>query len=155
MNGAEMILAERARQVADEGWTPEHDDAHDRGELRHAASCYIVAAGDDARPNFTPPDGWPFEAEAWKPSERIDDLVKAGALIAAEIDRLLRRGHTHGREPGVVPVDLREVIDFLNRREGTSHRLWLERHATAESIARRFAPERRNQQTREEARDGL
>ena len=34
------VLAERARQVSVEGWTPEHDDAHASGEMAGAASCY-------------------------------------------------------------------------------------------------------------------
>jgi len=33
---------------------------------------------------------WPWGKEWWKPSDRRRDLVKAGALIAAEIDRLDR-----------------------------------------------------------------
>lgn len=37
------------------------------------------------------PDGWPFGQDWWKPSnDPIRNLVKAGALIAAEIDRLHR-----------------------------------------------------------------
>lgn len=41
---------------------------------------------------YRPPDDWPWEPEAWKPEpEAIDNLMKAGALIAAEIDRLQRR----------------------------------------------------------------
>ena len=43
MNGVQLIAAERTRQVADEGWTPEHDDIHDIGELLSAAVCYTVA----------------------------------------------------------------------------------------------------------------
>lgn len=46
--GAELIAAERERQIKEEGWNEQHDDQWGYGEL-----------------------------------------VKAGALIAAEIDRLL------------------------------------------------------------------
>lgn len=38
---------------------------------------------------------FPFSSVWWKPSpeNRIKELAKAGALIAAEIDRLQRLGH--------------------------------------------------------------
>lgn len=83
MTGVELIAYERAWQVRN--WTPEHDDQHNQVELVTAAICYARAwAGDPV-----PPD-WPFEASAWKPKGRIKNLVRAGALIAAEIDRLRR-----------------------------------------------------------------
>lgn len=34
------VLAERRRQIETEGWTPEHDDRHNAGEMALAASCY-------------------------------------------------------------------------------------------------------------------
>ena len=34
------VVAERVRQVEQEGWTAEHDDAHDLAELAEAAACY-------------------------------------------------------------------------------------------------------------------
>lgn len=87
MDGADLIAAERHRQEAEEGWTPAHDDKHDRKQLAIAAQCYINTAGDQ---RFISPH-WPWEKEWWKPSgDRARDLVKAGALIAAEIDRLQR-----------------------------------------------------------------
>ena len=79
MSGAELIAAERQRQIDAEGWTPEHDDLHDGGELAYAAVGYIKRD----RAEF--PLSWTF-----KPGDRVRDLVKAGALIAAEIDRLNR-----------------------------------------------------------------
>ena len=36
------IARERERQIAQEGWTPEHDDGHVHGELAAAASCYAM-----------------------------------------------------------------------------------------------------------------
>lgn len=87
MTGAELISGERARQINREGWTPEHDDAHNIGQMADAAVCYVNAAMD---PN-TIPYRWPWEREWWKPSpDPVRNLVKAGALIAAEIDRLRR-----------------------------------------------------------------
>lgn len=86
-DGATLIAAERRRQVEQEGWTPEHDDAHTDESLRRAALCYArleLGGGWDV------PDDWPWEPEAWKPRDNVTCLVKAGALLAAEIDRLQR-----------------------------------------------------------------
>lgn len=96
MQGASLIAAERARQIEIEGWSPEHDDQHKHGELAEAAGSYCdLAAYQSAVPstpnNYGRPLGWPFESHWWKPSEDpIRNLVKAGALLAAEIDRLQR-----------------------------------------------------------------
>lgn len=95
--GIEMIREERARQVSQEGRTPDHDDEHGGCELTEAAMCYGCAATQQInlgnRANVTDtPDTWPWDFKWWKPSEDpIRNLVKAGALIAAEIDRLQRK----------------------------------------------------------------
>lgn len=94
--GVEMIAMERVRQVSQEGWTPEHDDEHYMAELTRAAKCYADRAFMQVIlhdiPKGTPPQ-WPWDASWWKPSpDPIRNLVKAGALIAAEIDRLQRNG---------------------------------------------------------------
>lgn len=86
MSGMEIIAAERRRQVEREGWTPDHDDEHGRGELAQAAAFY-------SSPAHVRDDGlWPWERQWMKPtpSDRMRELAKAGALIAAEMDRLLR-----------------------------------------------------------------
>ncbi|EPN6946084.1 ead/Ea22-like family protein [Klebsiella pneumoniae] len=83
------VLAERKRQVTADGWTPGHDDEYEHGELADAAGCYALSselfdcAGEPPRP-------WPWPDEWWKPTNRRRDLVKAGALILAEIERLDR-----------------------------------------------------------------
>ncbi|MDR0474229.1 MAG: hypothetical protein LBH43_11230 [Treponema sp.] len=101
MTGVERIATERKRQIESEGWSAEHDDSHDHGELARAAACYALN-GD----NQTATVGknavvidlikliWPWDWKWWTPSpvNRIRELEKAGALIAAEIDRLLRQG---------------------------------------------------------------
>ncbi len=86
------VLAERRRQVEAEGWTPEHDDAHDRGDMAKAAACYAFHAGapHHRRKNGGTPLSWPWHRSWWKPSTRRRDLVKAAALILAEIERLDR-----------------------------------------------------------------
>lgn len=80
--GARLIAAERQRQIEVEGWTAEHDAEHDHGELARAAAAYAMQS----------PMLFPWDDTWWKPvpADRIRELEKAGALIAAEIDRLLR-----------------------------------------------------------------
>lgn len=81
------VIAERLRQVNAEGWSYEHDDEHDEGELAMAAAAYCEHAinQDDNVPGF-----WPWPAGQWKPKDRRRDLVRAAALIIAEIERLDR-----------------------------------------------------------------
>jgi hypothetical protein len=82
------VLAERQRQVSVEGWTPEHDDKYQKKELRSAALCYMRAE-DITKPGVAP-GAWPWPANWWKPTTDRHNLVKAGALILAEIDRIDR-----------------------------------------------------------------
>ncbi|EEW9259539.1 ead/Ea22-like family protein [Escherichia coli] len=84
------VVAERQRQKTIEGWTPEHDDEHCNGELAMAAVCYINETGTVNR-NGGKPWGWPWDASWWKPNARRRNLVKAGALILAEIERIDRQ----------------------------------------------------------------
>ena len=98
MTGIEIIAEERRRQIEEEGWTAEHDDTQNGfGELADAAACYAmhaadIACGPDCVLTSDPAGCWPWEdCEWWKPSANpIRDLAKAGALIAAEIDRIQR-----------------------------------------------------------------
>ncbi|HBO4812614.1 TPA: hypothetical protein L4V13_002892 [Pseudomonas aeruginosa] len=82
------VQAERRRQVTAEGWTPEHDDEHNGGELADAAACYALWAGGINPGNWR--EFWPWAPEWLKHSEPRRMLVKAGALILAEIERLDR-----------------------------------------------------------------
>lgn len=105
MTGIELIAAERQRQIDVEGWTPEHDDEHADSQMADAAMCYIGTTtnkeSEYSRLDDKPPSAWPWDAEWWKPASynnRVRNLVKAGALIAAEIDRLNRaEGEEHGK----------------------------------------------------------
>jgi hypothetical protein len=99
MSGVDLIAAERERQVSEEGWTQAHDDGHLACDLNYAAQAYCQEAlepgtwprTDSAEEHLLPPPTWPWDARDWKPSDdRVGNLVKAGALIAAEIDRLER-----------------------------------------------------------------
>jgi hypothetical protein len=105
--GIQRIVDERARQIAKEGWTPEHDDEHVDGELALVGALYatpvrlfekceteISVAFCDPWPGTWSPE-WDKRLERRDPelswAGRIRELEKAGALIAAEIDRLLRK----------------------------------------------------------------
>jgi hypothetical protein len=95
------ILAERRRQVEVEGWTPEHDDTHGRCELAAAAACYALApspVGIEREWVYPdPPKNWPWHRSWWKARFYRQNLVKAGALILAEIERWDRLGATADR----------------------------------------------------------
>jgi len=93
MSVIDEIAAERQRQIEVEGWTPEHDDNHDGGQLLHAAVAYALAAASDRSENrlaFLAHRWWPWSFSWWKPKNRRRDLIRAGALIVAEIERLDR-----------------------------------------------------------------
>ena len=79
------ISAERLRQHREEGWTEDHDDKHDAGELADAAACYALG-----KPWEIVKQLWPWQMNWWKPTDKRRNLVKAGALIVAEIERLDR-----------------------------------------------------------------
>lgn len=85
----EDVIAERRRQQEVEGWHPDHDDDYKACELAVASACYALYS--DAFPNAgQPPKVWPWDASRWKPKNYRADLVRAGALILAEIERLDR-----------------------------------------------------------------
>jgi hypothetical protein len=114
--GAQLIVLERERQLTHKGWTTEHDDGHTGEQLAMAAACYatpdLIRIKTERIANTTSfTDPWPWDSNTgcndmrprrgnvilpnsvWTenaPLDRIRQLVKAGALIAAEIDRLQR-----------------------------------------------------------------
>lgn len=87
----EDVRTERARQVQGEGYDDEHDDyEHAAGDLAIAAACYALP------PAMRPADGrvpslWPWDTRHWKPKDRRRELVIAGGLILAEIERMDRQ----------------------------------------------------------------
>lgn len=103
--GVELIADERKRQIEVEGWSKEHDAEHVNGELAKAAICYADPYEYYHQNTRTmkvrvPNKFWPKEWDKkwFKPKDRTQDLVKAGALIAAEIDRIqaLEKGEQNG-----------------------------------------------------------
>lgn len=107
-NGVQLITDERARQILELGHTSERDDRYSREELSLAAACYASPIrlykrhnyGDGSVLHDDPfpwgpesdmrPDPRPGFTKTQTREERIELLAKAGALIAAEIDRHLR-----------------------------------------------------------------
>lgn len=88
-DGAGLICIERNRQITECGWDDAHDDDHTDGTLAVVAAI-IAVDGTDA--SVDDPCG---REDCWgimrKHSDRVERLVIAGALIAAEIDRELRK----------------------------------------------------------------
>lgn len=77
------VIAERFRQIEVEGWTPEHDrKTHDAGELAYAGAHYAFYAGKEVEM----PSTWTWKREWWKPQSFRRDLVRAAALIIADIE---------------------------------------------------------------------
>lgn len=91
--GVELIALERQRQIAEEGYTAHHDDEHEYdGQMAQAAACYALPESLRGYDHFKGVRMWPWDKRYWKPrpDNRVAELIKAGALIAAEIDRLQR-----------------------------------------------------------------
>ena len=91
--GVRAIADERQRQVDAEGYNTENDADYKAGELANAALAYVeVAAMDLAAGGHShiatraPPACWPWHRLWWKPRDARRDLVRAGALIAAQLD---------------------------------------------------------------------
>lgn len=91
--GAFAVLSERWSQVAEKGWSETHDDQYQRDELALAAVAYALP--EALRNMFLGSLTlgqilWPWDQTWWRPRSRRDDLVRAGALIIAEIARIDR-----------------------------------------------------------------
>lgn len=107
------IARERERQMAVEGWTREHDDTHSRGEMAAAAASYAINHHAHLLPEFANPNHinacegptlhttmvhanavWPWSNKWWKPKNSRRDLIRAAALLVAELERLDRAQRT-------------------------------------------------------------
>jgi hypothetical protein len=78
------IREARVRQVREKGYSPDHDDQYRSDELERAAATYALAR--------TYPQGrlWPWHPRYWKPRSHRENLVRAGALIVAAIEKIDR-----------------------------------------------------------------
>lgn len=86
----QAAIAERFRQIEQEGWSADHDDEHQSGELARAGGCYADRAGVMDRSMSGVPQRWPWSYDWWKPAGFRRDLVKAAALIIAEGEKFDR-----------------------------------------------------------------
>lgn len=98
--GIEIIVDERNRQLVEEKFDATRDANYTKGELACAAACYAMTIEEREKyqsysfsePRIWFPRWWPksWDIKWWKPTpeNRIKELAKAGALIAAEIDRI-------------------------------------------------------------------
>lgn len=85
MSAITRIAAERRRQIEQEGWTLEHDDMHSKGALATAAAALAGAHLGKVR------ERWGLVHK--HRGNRVRQLIIAGALIVAEIERLERAKH--------------------------------------------------------------
>lgn len=96
------VANERIRQVTREGYNEDHDDEENsHRELAHAAACYAlqgtsnVRTGTNGQHNdegYAVPHIWPerWDTKHWKPKDERSNLIRAAALLVAEIERLDR-----------------------------------------------------------------
>lgn len=101
------VASERQRQISAEGWDAAHDDAHDEFEMSRAAAFYCLHTAADILPEpdvdapsdrcglfLTADNAWPenWSRHLWKkPKDARRNLVRAAALIIADIERLDRK----------------------------------------------------------------
>jgi hypothetical protein len=78
------VMAERQRQITHEGWSHDHDDKHEPGDLARAGASYAMSRRAGAL------EDWPWSIEWWKPTDFRRDLVKGCALIVAEGEKFDR-----------------------------------------------------------------
>lgn len=104
---------ERARQIVVEGFSPASDDRHDPGLLARAAACYArfaglvlsrdaIAGGPDVDRGV--PRDWPWSRQWWKPRTPRRDLIRALALLVAEVERIDRAADSELRDARLAPI---------------------------------------------------
>ena len=86
--GADLIREERRRQIEQEGYNDLHDRHHTPQVLCRAAAGYALHEDPSKLVADAAANLWPWSKEFWKPKDQLRNLVRAGALIAAAIDRL-------------------------------------------------------------------
>lgn len=86
--GADLIREERRRQIEVEGYDAMHDRHHTPQVLCRAAMGYALHEDSSKLVADAAVNLWPWDKEFYKPKDHLRNLVRAGALIAAAIDRL-------------------------------------------------------------------
>jgi hypothetical protein len=135
LGGIAAIAAERQRHATEyplnygriKGYSAEHDDGHEQGELADAGAFYAQTPKTRSNTKYRSSRGdgmlhsplWPFDGGWYDPSkakhdaycttgyldidERKRELEKAGALIAAEWDRIDRIERRQAQQNGTTP----------------------------------------------------
>ena len=109
LKSIELVKNERLRQITEEGYSWEHDDQ----ELPHTLSDAAIVYATPAMYRHEIMHKWPWDKKFYKPDTtgtydgRIRELTKAGALICAEIDRLIR---------------IKERVDYLAKHQNGKER---------------------------------
>jgi hypothetical protein len=102
LRGINDVSTERLRQIEEEGYGSSNDDSYPGGELAAAGASYGMHAAWNLAPTNVGKDPlgiplwWPFDVVHWKPSDPRKNLVKAAALIIAEIDKIDRKEAQRG-----------------------------------------------------------
>lgn len=101
----QLIADERRRQIFDLGKDANHDADQDRGQLLEAGLCYmaialarIAQASEEQVKEFID-KSWPWEGKRPEMIDAAANLTKAGALLAAELDRLIFAGKVIPKDP--------------------------------------------------------
>jgi predicted HTH transcriptional regulator len=97
MTGAELIAKERQEQIEKHGRTVQMDVDHNRAyQLAEAASVLTTEKFRSTKHRFSlMPDDWDDEISLKMCKKgRKERLIIAGALIAAEIDRIIENERT-------------------------------------------------------------
>lgn len=93
LSGFELIAIERKRQVEELGYDYSNDELYSNNELAQAGIYYALRHDDREELDALMSGNWPWDQKYWKPTpkDRVRELVKAGALIAAQIDYELNK----------------------------------------------------------------
>lgn len=85
--GVQKIAAERTRQIEEKGYDPIHDSKDPRSVIEGARAYIHHAIGLEYGVDLTAEEcGWPWDEKFWKPGSPEQDLIKAGGMIAADLD---------------------------------------------------------------------
>ena len=92
LEGAVLILKERSSQK--ESWTEDHDDYHSDAALAMVAADVLCCQTDAHLEGPLGYDCWHIIKK--HRGSRLEQLIIAGALVAAEIDRIIRKDYLDG-----------------------------------------------------------
>lgn len=82
----DLVKKEREKQISKHGYTTVHDRQHPKKAVLYGALAYLNSVIYSSNVGI---EDWPFKEESFKPEGDIKNLVKAAAMIIAEIDKRL------------------------------------------------------------------